>query len=112
MNLAGTLASVIQALTASKSAFARTPKVRNRTVTPAQFVFFPIALLLLSAATGYEAWLHDRAINLAYATVNTLLLAYAIVAFVGIRAMVVDSWVFVRGLLSRPAASHRRCNRR
>ena len=112
VNLAGTLASVIQALTASKSTFARTPKVRDRTVTPAQFVFFPIALLLLSAVTGYEAWLHDRAVNLTYAAINTVLLAYAIVAFVGVRAMVVDVWVSVRGLLSRPAAPRRHRLRR
>ena len=112
VNLAGTLASVIQALTASKSAFARTPKVRDRTVTPAQFFFFPIVLLFLSAGTGYEAWVHGRMVNLTYAAVNTLLLAYALVAFVGVRSMVVDSWVFVRGLLSRPEAPRRKRLRR
>ena len=108
VNLAGTLASVIQALTASKSAFARTPKVRNRTVTPAQFIVFPIVLLLLSATTGYEAWLHGRSVNLGYAAINTLLLAYALVAFVGVRHMLVDLWVFVRVMLSKPAAPRRR----
>ena len=103
VNLSGSLASVVQGVTASKSAFARTPKVRNRTVAPAQFVIAPYLLLLLAAFTGYEAWLHDRAVNLVYAGINTLLLFYAILAFVGIRNSMADTWVFVRGLLSKPA---------
>ncbi len=110
VNLAGTLASVVQAMTASKSAFARTPKVRDRTVTPAQFIVFPLGLLFLSAVTGYEAWLHGRTVNLGYAAVNTLLLAYALVAFVGIRNAILDLWVYVRSFLAKPLAvtRHRR----
>src|SRR5690606_16885970 len=48
VNLSGALRSLSQAVTGNKIAFARTPKVSNRTTTPISFVLFPIALIAFS----------------------------------------------------------------
>jgi cellulose synthase/poly-beta-1,6-N-acetylglucosamine synthase-like glycosyltransferase len=48
VNLAGTISSVVQGITASKAPFARTPKVRNRTVVPPFFIVAPYLMIVLS----------------------------------------------------------------
>jgi len=90
VNLAGVLATVVQAVTAAKVPFARTPKVRARTVAAPVFVITPWALLLFAAATAAYAWSRDRPLSFVYAVLNTALTAYALVAFVGVRNSVVD----------------------
>ena len=67
VNLAGTISSVVQGITASKAPFARTPKVRNRTVVPPFFVIAPYLLIALAGVTFYFAYRHDRVENMAYA---------------------------------------------
>src|SRR6202041_2748436 len=48
VNLAGTVSSLVQGITASKGQFARTPKVANRTVAPPFFVIAPYVLIGLA----------------------------------------------------------------
>src|SRR6202050_753665 len=96
VNLAGTISSVIQGITASKAPFARTPKVRNRTVVPAFFVIAPYLLIALAGFTFYVAYRHDRVENMAYAALNIILACYAVKAFIGLRNSVVD--VCIHGL--------------
>ena len=67
VNLAGTLSSVMQGITASKAPFARTPKVRNRTVVPPFFVVAPYLVIALAGDTFYFAYRHGRIDNMAYA---------------------------------------------
>src|SRR5579875_305271 len=102
VNLAGVLATVVQAVTAAKVPFARTPKVRDRTVAPPLFVVAPWALLLFAAATAAYAWSKDRPVNFVYGVLNTVLTAYAVVAFVGVRNSLVDASVHAWRFLSRP----------
>lgn len=90
VNLAGTFKSLQQAAAKSKIAFARTPKVENRTAAPALFVVaayliagFALYTLLSDVPRG--AW-----VNGIFAAVNFVLATYAIVAFMGLRNSVVD----------------------
>jgi cellulose synthase/poly-beta-1,6-N-acetylglucosamine synthase-like glycosyltransferase len=108
VNLAGTVSSLAQGLTASKAAFARTPKVRNRTVAPPFFVVAPYLVIALAGFTFYFAYRHRLAENMAYAALNIVLAAYAVVAFIGVRNSAVDAWIHLTGLLYRPARSRRR----
>lgn len=97
------VATLAQAITASKAAFARTPKVRDRTVTPPLFLFSPFVLAGLAAMTFLYAYQHRHRENMAYAALNVVLTLYAIAAFIGLGNCVVDAWVHLRALLSKPA---------
>ncbi|HUC58725.1 MAG TPA: glycosyltransferase family 2 protein [Streptosporangiaceae bacterium] len=108
VNLAGTVSSLVQGITASKSAFARTPKVKDRTVAPPFFVIAPYLMIALAAITFYSAYRHDRVENMAYASLNILLACYAVIAFIGIRNSIVDAWIHFTSLLYKPAQPRRR----
>jgi cellulose synthase/poly-beta-1,6-N-acetylglucosamine synthase-like glycosyltransferase len=90
VNLAGFLKSLQQAAAKSKLPFARTPKVKDRTATP--------ALLVLSAVliAAFSFWTLQRDIaaqnwgNASFAAFNGVLTTYAIVAFMGVRNAVTD----------------------
>lgn len=90
VNLAGTLKSLQQAASKSKIAFARTPKVKNRTSAPALYV---LAAYLIAAFSFYTL-ANDIVIrnwsNGIFAAFNGLLTCYAIIAFIGVRNSVVD----------------------
>jgi cellulose synthase/poly-beta-1,6-N-acetylglucosamine synthase-like glycosyltransferase len=108
VNLAGTVSSLVQGITASKAAFARTPKVRDRTVAPPFFVIAPYLLIGLAAFTFYFAYRHLRVENMAYAAVNIVLATYATVAFIGLRNSVADGWIHFTSLLYKPVRPRRR----
>ena len=104
VNLAGTVSSLVQGITASKAAFARTPKVRDRTVAPPFFVIAPYLMIALAGFTFFEAYRHHRIENMAYAGLNIVLAIYATVAFIGIRNSIVDAWIHFTSLLFKPAS--------
>jgi cellulose synthase/poly-beta-1,6-N-acetylglucosamine synthase-like glycosyltransferase/chitodextrinase len=112
VNLAGTLSSVVQGITASKAAFARTPKVRDRTVVPPFFVLAPYLLAVLAGGTFYLAYRHDRVENMAYAALNLVLLCYAIKSFIGLRNSLVDTWIHGTSLLYKSGRRRRHAVRR
>lgn len=93
VNFVGTLKSIGQAISGQKIAFARTPKVRSRTVAPLMFVSTPYLIVGFSLLTGWLDVHHHHYAHAGYAAVNAVLCAYALVAFVGIRNSVVDLWV-------------------
>jgi cellulose synthase/poly-beta-1,6-N-acetylglucosamine synthase-like glycosyltransferase/chitodextrinase len=99
VNLTGTLSSVVQGITASKAPFARTPKVRNRTVVGPFFVIAPYLLIALAGGTFYFAYRHHRVENMAYAALNVVLACYAAKAFIGLRNSVVDVCIHATALL-------------
>ena len=104
VNLAGTLSSIVQGITASKAPFARTPKVRNRTVVPPFFVVAPYLLIALAGYTCYLAYRHHLVENMVYAALNVILACYAVKAFIGLRNSVVDVWIHATSLLYKSAA--------
>ena len=112
VNLAGTLSSIVQGITASKAPFARTPKVRNRTVVPPFFVVAPYLLIALAGLTCYTAWRHHVLENMAYAALNVTLACYAVKAFIGLRNSVVDSWIHATSLLYKSNKRRRRLPRK
>ena len=107
VNLAGTVSSIVQGITASKAPFARTPKVRNRTVVPPFFVIAPYLLVALAGATFYFAYRGDRVENMCYAALNIILACYAVKAFIGLRNSVVDAFIHATSLLYRRAKRRR-----
>lgn len=104
INLAGAGATLVQAITASKGAFIRTPKVRNRTVTPLTFVITPYLLVLLAAFTCFEAYRHRIWEDVAYAALNLALAGYGIVAFIGLGNSLIDSLTHLRSFVFRAQA--------
>ena len=108
VNLAGTLSSVVQGITSSKSAFARTPKVRDRTVVPPFLLAAPYLLIMLAGYTFYRAYLHNLTENMCYAALNVILACYAAKAFIGLRNSLVDMWIHGTSLLYKPAKRRRR----
>jgi cellulose synthase/poly-beta-1,6-N-acetylglucosamine synthase-like glycosyltransferase/chitodextrinase len=107
VNLAGTLSSVVQGITASKAPFARTPKVRNRTVVGPFFVIAPYLLIVLAGGTFYFAYRNDRVENMAYAALNVVLACYAAKAFIGLRNSVVDVCIHATSLLYKSTRRRR-----
>ncbi|OIH92772.1 glycosyltransferase family 2 protein [Curtobacterium sp. MCBA15_001] len=125
VNVAGVLKSVQQALTAKKIPFARTPKVRDRTASPALYVLAPFAMVAFSVFTFLRDVHAGNWGNAVFAAFNALLATYAIVAYIGLWNAVVDvflwatSWMFydpsaraARRAARRDARATRRAVRR
>lgn len=90
INLSGTIKSLQQAAAKSKIAFARTPKVANRTAAPALYIVAAYVIagwsfLTLANDIRSENWYHA-----VFAGFNGLLTTYAIGAFIGFRNSIVD----------------------
>jgi cellulose synthase/poly-beta-1,6-N-acetylglucosamine synthase-like glycosyltransferase len=99
VNMAGTLSSIWQWLTSEQAAFGRTPKIRDRTRTPAVIVVACYAVVALSALTFLGAYRDGRWGNAIYAGLNTVLGTYALGSFIGFGASVADIWAgFVKHL--------------
>ncbi len=102
VNLAGSVSSMVQALTGAKGKFMRTPKVRNRTVPAFMYVVLPYLLVGWSVYTFKVAYEHHQWSNAVFATINAVLGSYAIVSFIGVRNSLVDIWVNVVSWLYKP----------
>jgi cellulose synthase (UDP-forming) len=95
VNLAGVLKSIQQALSGKKIPFARTPKVKNRTASPLLYVITPLLIVGFSIFTLWRDTQAHNWANAAFAGFNALLAAWAIMAYIGIWATVVDTWLGV-----------------
>jgi cellulose synthase (UDP-forming) len=93
VNLAGVLKSLQQALSGEKIPFARTPKVKNRTVSPLLFVVAPLAIVAFSALTFVRSYHAANWGNAAFALMNAALATWAIVSYIGIFVTIADIWV-------------------
>ena len=97
VNLAGVLKSLEQALTGKKIPFARTPKVKNRTIAPLLYVTAPLLIVGFSLFTLWRDYLAHNWGNAAFAAFNTLVATWAIIAYIGIFNTIADTF---RGLTS------------
>lgn len=101
VNLAGVLKSLQQAVTGDKIPFARTPKVKDRTAAPAIYVLTPYAIVAFSMLTVWRDAQLGNWGNVAFASLNAVLAAGAIRAYIGVRNSVVDvflgmvNWLYV-----------------
>jgi cellulose synthase/poly-beta-1,6-N-acetylglucosamine synthase-like glycosyltransferase len=102
VNLSGVVKSLGQAIGGQKIAFARTPKVRNRTTAAISFVAVPYLIVAFALFTIWRDVHQAAYTHAAYAAVNALLCAYAVVAFIGIRHSLVDIWSNVLQRVWRP----------
>ncbi len=107
VNLSGSIASLLQLLTGEKSAFKRTPKVRNRTTAATSYLVLPLALIALCVYTVWVDIEHQLWNNLVFAVLNLTLSLYAMVAFVGLGNTVVDLLTHLRDWLMPPVAPKR-----
>jgi len=90
VNFAGTLKSLQQAAAKSKIAFARTPKVKDRTSAPALYILAAYLIAAFSFFTLANDIRTQNWSNGAFAAFNGVLTSYAIIAFIGTRNSIVD----------------------
>lgn len=95
VNLAGVLKSLEQALTGKKIPFARTPKVKDRTIAPLLYVTTPLLIVGFSLFTLWRDYMGHNWGNAAFAAFNALVATWAIVAYIGIFNTIIDT---LRGL--------------
>lgn len=93
VNLAGVLKSLQQALTGKKIPFARTPKVKNRTVSPMLYVVTPLLIVGFSLFTLWRDYNAHNWGNAAFAGFNAVVALWAILAYIGVIGTLVDIWV-------------------
>lgn len=93
VNLAGVLKSLQQALTGKKIPFARTPKVKNRTVSPLIYVVTPLLIIGFSVFTLWRDVIAENWANAAFAGFNAFVASWAVLAYIGVKGTLVDIWV-------------------
>lgn len=92
INLAGVLKSIQQTLSGKKIPFVRTPKIKNRTVSPALYVITPLLIVGFSLFTLFRDLEAQNWVNAAFAGFNSVVALWAIVAYIGIRNTIADVW--------------------
>jgi cellulose synthase (UDP-forming) len=92
VNLAGVLKSLQQALTGKKIPFARTPKVKNRTVAPLLYVVTPLLIVGFSILTLWRDMAAENWGNAVFAAFNAFLALWAIAAYIGFGNTLLDIW--------------------
>ncbi|HEX5456693.1 MAG TPA: glycosyltransferase family 2 protein [Candidatus Saccharimonadales bacterium] len=92
VNLAGVLKSIQQALSGKKIPFARTPKVKNRTISPLPYVVSPLLIVGFSLFTLWRDELAHNWENAAFASFNAFVATWAIISYIGIRSLITDFW--------------------
>lgn len=105
VNIAGTLKSLEQALTTKKTPFARTPKVKDRTVAALPYVLSPLLIVGFSLFTLWRNIEGQNWGNAAFAGFNTFASMWAIVSYIGIRNLFADVWIGCTDLLYVESAS-------
>ena len=104
VNLAGTAASLLQVITGEKSAFKRTPKVRDRTTAAPLFLLAPLVLIAYCGWTVAVDIRQENWVNLFFAATNATLAGYALLAYIGGGHLVVDLAVHLRDWVYRPVS--------
>lgn len=89
---AGVLKQMQQILTGRKVPFARTPKVKNRTGAPAFYYITELVMIGYCIYMGIANVIEREWSPAAYAFINLAMLLYALVYYIGVRAMAEDLW--------------------
>ncbi len=93
VNIAGTLKSLQQALTTKKIPFARTPKVKNRTATAWIYLVSPLLIIGFSLFTLWRNIEGQNWGNAAFAGFNAFAASWAVIAYIGLKNLLVDLWL-------------------
>lgn len=92
VNLAGSVASILQVLTGRKAVFARTPKVSSRTPAPALAVLAPLVFAAAATVVAVRAGTVLDWGTTAFAGFTALAALGAVVSLVGVRSALSDLW--------------------
>ena len=87
---AGTIQSLVQIVGGHKLAFARTPKVQDRTPAPMMFLLIPLVLMLWSTWTLRNDVLKEDYVHLGLTAVTLTMLISGCLTFIGAKQFVVD----------------------
>lgn len=93
VQLAGVFKSIEQSLSGKKIPFARTPKVKNRTVSPMLYVVTPLLIVAFSIVTLYRDFSAQNWGNASFAAFNAIVALWAILAYIGFGNTLKDIWV-------------------
>lgn len=93
VNLAGVIKSLEQSITNKKIPFARTPKVKDRTAASIQYVVLPVLIVAFSVFTAYRNVLLGNWGNAIFAAFNAIAATWAIVAYIGMKELAIDTWL-------------------
>ncbi len=107
VNIAGTLKSLQQALTAKKTPFARTPKVKNRTAVALPYLISPLFIVGFSFFTLWRNIQGENWGNAIFACFNAMASLWAIFSYIGIKNMVIDIWLGLISLLYVEVSSNK-----
>lgn len=99
VNIAGTIKSLQQALTAKKTPFARTPKVKNRTAAGLLYVLSPLFIVGFSIFTLWRNIEGENWGNAAFAGFNAFAASWAIFSYIGIGNLLADVWFGLTDML-------------
>ncbi|MGV8880732.1 MAG: glycosyltransferase family 2 protein [Rhodoglobus sp.] len=92
VNLAGSLGSVVQALTGRKSRFVRTPKVSSRTPAPALSVLAPLLIIVGAITVAVRAGVVSDWGTTAFAGFTAIAAAWGLGRLVGLGHALADLW--------------------
>ena len=82
--------------------------MHRRTVAPFLFILLPYALVGLALYTLQHSYRHQLWENFAFACFNVALGAYAVLAYIGLKNSLVDSWIHLRNVITKPVEPKRR----
>lgn len=92
VNFAGTVASIVQALTGRKARFVRTPKVSVRTPAPALYILAALVIVVGASAIAVRAGISADWGTTAFGGVTALAATWGISQLIGIRHALSDLW--------------------
>lgn len=93
---AGVLKQMQQILTGEKVPFARTPKVKDRTGAPAMYYLMELGMICYCAYMCVLKLIEEEYSPAIYAAINLSLLLYALIRYIGVKAMCQDLWAALR----------------
>lgn len=96
VNIAGTVESIVQIIGGHKLAFARTPKIGDRTPAPMGFLLVIGVFLVWSIWTLRNDIINHDLIHLAFTVTNLSMLLLATVGFIGIKNFWMDLYYSLR----------------
>ena len=102
VNLVGTIQSLVQVIGGQRTAFARTPKVKDRTVAPLLYLLLPLVLIVWSLWTLLQDIVFQNYTHGMFAAANTATMIFACLAFLGVRQIVVDIFMNLKNFIFRP----------
>ena len=99
VNLAGVLKSLEQAITGRKIPFARTPKIKDRTSASIFYVITPPLIVVFSLITMWRNIELQNWGNAVFAGFNAFTATWAIIAYIGVKDMLIDILLGIRNWL-------------